>query len=154
MSQSIPVTDPNAVQLEQLTAALAFDLASGLSSLTTVMDRYHMTPSQMAGALRHEPFAKLVREAKAKWESDMTVAERVRMKAQFALETCLLPVHNIAQDAQTNANTRLDAVKLISAIAGMSRGDAASADASKFNLVINLGSEQTTVRVGPPVIDQ
>ena len=142
------------VRLEDLTAALAFDLAAQLSPMSVILERYQLTPEQLKAALTHPPFVKLVKEAQAKWNSDMSVAERVRLKAQFALESCILPVHGIAHNKDTGAASRIDAVKLLSTIAGMSRGDAVAQEGSKFSLTINLGEKSTSLQVAPPTIEQ
>lgn len=147
---------PPSVRLEHLTAALAFDLAAQLSPLQVIMDRYGLTEAMLTTALQHPPFVKLIREAKAKWESDMSVAERVRLKAQFALEDCILPMHNIAHNKDAGNVSRIDAVKLIASIAGMSRGDAVQQESGKFSLTINMGGDKppTTLTIAAPTVDQ
>lgn len=137
--------------IEHATAALAFELAAQLVPWRQVTARFGISDEQFRLLLAAPIFQKMVREAKAKWDSPMSVAERTRLKAQFALEQCLLPMHGIAQDGKTHPQQRLDAMKLLAGIAGMGKGEGPQ-PANGFQLTINLG-ENHQIRVAAPLVN-
>src|SRR5262245_18925935 len=98
--------------LQHATAALAFELAAQLVPCRQSIQRFRITEDQRKLLLSNVPSQKLVRDAKAKWDSPMSVAERTRLKAQFSIEQCLLPLHGIVQDPRSGAQSRIDAAKL------------------------------------------
>lgn len=139
---------------EHATAALAFELAAQLVPWPQILHRFGISDQQFELLLRAPMFQKMLQEAKAKWDSPLTVAERTRLKAQFSLEACLLPLHAIVHDGKTPTQSRVDAAKLIASVAGLSRGEGVQANTEKFSLTINLGpNHQVGMSLKPPAID-
>lgn len=141
--------------LEHATAALAFELAAKLVPAAQVLSRFSISEEQYRALLASEQFRKLLKEAKDKWDSPMSVAERTRLKAQFSIEQCLLPLHGIVHDGKSATQSRIDAAKLIAAIAGLNRGEATSPQEARFSLNINLGPDHrvSLERLIPKQID-
>lgn len=135
---------------EHLSAALAFSLANRLNSIEEILVRFGLSSTQLAKLMGYPPFQRLVREAHAKWNSDMSTAERVRLKAQMALETVLLPIQQIANNAQAGHQSRIDAAKLLAGVAGMSRSESAGNATPSFNLQINLGDQSASLSIAAP----
>src|SRR5262245_23848082 len=105
--------------LSDLSGRLAFDLAAGLKNVTEVMECYGLTGLELKNLLENDAFAAMVREARARFLSDMSTPERVQVKAQLAVEDCIKPIYDIVHGGVYPAAAKIDATKLLASIAGL-----------------------------------
>ncbi len=139
-----------------ITTSLAMELASGLSEPSIVFERHGISEDQAKELLNNPHFQKLVKEAKAEWDADTNISERIKLKAQMALEELLLPTFTLAQDPRVPPPSRTDAVKLFERLSGVGKQSENDfgGGGPKFVLQLNLGKqEDTTTTIEGRVID-
>lgn len=136
-----PATPDGAPGFLAISSALAMELASQLTSPTEVFQRHGITEEDAKILLADPTFRKMVKEAKAEWEADQNVADRIKLKSQMALEELLLPTFALAKDPRVPAPSRTDAVKLFERLSGVGKQAEESGGAGpKFVLSINIGN--------------
>lgn len=124
-----------------LTSSLAMELAQGLSTPTEVFERCGIGHADAIILLRSPDFQAMIKAAKAEWAGVGNIPERIRLKAQMALEELMLPQFQLARDPKTPAGARVDAFKSFERLAGTQNGDAEAAAGPRFILNINLGDK-------------
>lgn len=139
---------------EDVNGRLAYDLACQLYPVGTILKQYGLTEPQLVNLLKNEQFANMVKETRAKFLSGLSTPERVQLKAQIALEGCIAPMYGIVHDPQTAVGAKTDATKILTTIAGLSKGDALPQQAQKFVLNISLGDKSIGITAEPPTIEQ
>lgn len=149
----LPAPAPSTGMLEDVAASLAFELAQQLLPWRQVIARYGLTENDLRTLMANPAFIKMLEEAKATWEGAANIAERVRLKSQFVLETALLPIAQIIHDGKSGTQAKIDATKLIASIAGMSKSEAASQQGSGFGVNIYLGDKSVSVQPSGPLLD-
>jgi len=139
--------------LLQLSAALAMELASGLSPASEIFARWGHTPEEARAILSNPTFQQMLKEAKGNWDSDSNVEERIRMKARLALEELLEPHFKMAKSVDTPPPSRIEAMKTFERLSGMSakEKDSGFTPGERFIVNINLGSDIPSVTIDAPV---
>lgn len=94
-------------------AALAFDLAVGLSSPKDICQRHAVTQQHVAKLLRNPGFRGMITEYKQGWEAPDNAAARVQMKARMAQEDGLLHLFGILASAEASDSDRVAAFREI-----------------------------------------
>jgi hypothetical protein len=122
-----------------LTTSLAMELAQGLSPPKEVFARNEITEADAITLLKSPDFQAMVKAAKNEWAGVGNIPERIRLKAQMALEELMLPQFQMARDPRTPATARNDAFKSFERLAGTQNADMDVAAGPKFVLNINLG---------------
>lgn len=125
----------------QLTTSLAMELAQGLSTPSEVFARHELSDKDARLLLLSPHFQTMLRAARKEWEQVGNTPERIRLKAQMALEELMLPQFQMARDPRTPATARNDAFKSFERLAGGGKTgiDGEAASGPKFVLNINLG---------------
>jgi len=124
-----------------MTTTLALELASQLTSPAEVFDRHGITDEDAKTLLADPTFQRMIKEAKAEWTAEQNTPERIRLKAQMALEELLLPTYNMAKDPRVPPPSRTDAVKLFERLSGVAKSaEDSGGSGPKFVLSINVGN--------------
>ncbi len=148
---AIPDGAPNYLGV---TTALALELASQLTEPSEVFARHGIAEEDQLKLLQDPVFQAMVKEAKLEWESDQNVNDRIRLKAQMALEELLLPTFTLAKDPRVPPPARLDAAKMFERLSGVSKqAEDAGGGGPKFVLSINVNADEPKSIEGT-VIDQ
>lgn len=149
-----PVPEPSApepIQLRDLSPVLALELASGLTPPEDVFARHGIGRAEAVQLLKNDIFKKMIRQAKADWDSHENAEERIRLKARLALEE-LLPDHfSMAISHSTPPPARNEATKILKSLAGMDRKDGfegTGGTGERFTVTINLGERPMTIDGG------
>ena len=138
-----PALPEHAPEYLQLTSALAMEIAAQLSPPLEVFARHGFDEEQAKVILQDDVFRKLVKEAQAEWKADQNTGERIKLKAQMALEELLLPTYNLARDPKVPPPSRTDAVKLFERLSGVGKQTEESGGGGpKFVLSINIGQDE------------
>jgi hypothetical protein len=124
-----------------VTSSLAMELASELSDPSTIFDRHGFSEDDARVLLESPTFQKMVKEAKLEWDSDTNIQDRIKRKAQMALEELLLPTYHLAKDPRVPPPSRTDAVKLFERLSGAGKSSEDSGGTGpKYVLTINIGT--------------
>jgi hypothetical protein len=122
-----------------LTASLALELAQGLSPPTEIFKRAGFSEADAVTLLRSPEFRVMVKAAKGEWDGLQNTPERIKLKAQMALEELMLPQFQMASNANTPATARIEAFKSFERLAATTKEDSGPNTGPKFILNINLG---------------
>jgi hypothetical protein len=147
----------------QVLYAFCTDVAQNVDTYATIAIRYGFTDvAQMADFLRDQHvIRRRIKEYRAIWESDENVQERIKKLSGHAVLAALPTTARIMLDPNQPAQTRLDAVKQHSIMAGsQATGNGAAAQgsggpqATKFSIQImfaNAGKTETftTIKAEP-----
>jgi hypothetical protein len=137
-----------------VTSSLAMELAAGLSEPTDIFERHNINEHDAVALLSNVAFQNMLKEAKAEWNADTNITDRIRLKAQMALEELLLPTFNLAQDPRVPPPSRTDAVKLFERLSGVTKLDTdAGGGGPKFVLNISVGGGVPAKEITGEVID-
>jgi hypothetical protein len=146
---------PDAVEYMQISAALAMELASGMSSPKQVFARHGFTEGEARQILGNPHFKKMLKEAKANWDGDNNAEERIRLKAKLALEELLLPHYLLAKSPDTPANARNEAIKTFERLSGLARDTGDNSTGERFVVNINLGdAPEEKIVIDAPVTNE
>jgi hypothetical protein len=149
-----PAIPDNAPNFFALTSTLAMELASQLTSPTEVFARHGFSEDDAKLILADPTFRNMIKEAKAEWGAEQNTAERIKLKAQMALEELLLPTFTMAKDPRVPPPARMDASKMFERLSGVSKETEGNGGGGpKFVLNINVGSDGPKEIVGE-VIEQ
>lgn len=142
-------------QLEDLSASLAADLASGLHSATDTFARHDITPEQAKALLKDPRFTDMVKQYKAEWGHVRNTKERLKLKAQLALEEALMPIFQIIKGSEP-ASAKVAAFKELKQMAGMETQDEVKTAGSGLpSVVIYLGGDNDEpIDITPSKIDK
>jgi hypothetical protein len=137
----------------QVTSSLAVELASGLSPPSDVFDRYGISKEDAVLLLSDNVFKRMLKEAHAEWNAADNTPDRIRLKAQMALEELLAPTFMLAQDPRVPAVSRNDATKLFERLSGVAKqSDDSGGQGPKFVLTISVGKQEETREIEGEVI--
>ncbi len=125
-----------------ITSALAMELASQLTPAAEVFKRHHISPEDAKKLLSDETFRRMVKDARSEWAADKNIADRIKLKAQMALEELLMPTYTMAIDPKIPPAARHDATKLFERLSGIGKGEGGDSNGGpRFVLSINVGKD-------------
>jgi hypothetical protein len=101
------LTVPTGVSPED--ARLAWELVANISSVGDIMRRHALTFDDLDAKKRDPAFATLLRQYEKHWNSELSVNQRVALKAALLTEDSLLDVYRIIKDGEASAGQRLEA---------------------------------------------
>jgi hypothetical protein len=144
-----------AVSLKDLTAIndidsrLAMELAFEISDLPVILSRHGLTKSELQTKLNNPAFRNMVREAKAAWNSDLSVKERIRLKSMVLVEDSLLELYGIFHNRELAPTARLEAFKNMAKVATVDAPDKDNADVgSRVQINISIPGVAPAVKEG------
>ena len=123
--------------LSPAVGSLVTELAAGLYPLATIMQRYGLSKSQMRGLLTNDVFRKALVEAKVAYASAANLPERIKLKAQMAVEELLESMFAIAIHPAYHPSARVAAFSAVKSLTGLEKPEPQQAR-QKFSLTINL----------------
>ena len=128
-----------------MTSSLALELAQGLSPPREVFERNGINENDAITLLKSPDFQAMVRAAKNEWAGAGNIPERIKLKAQMALEELMLPQFQMARDPKTPATARNEAFKSFERLAATTES-VGGGTGPKFVLNINLGDTVRTLQ--------
>jgi len=126
-----------------LSATIAMELATGLSSPDTIRQRFNLTPDQWKHLSSNKLFRGMVRDALKSWQGDVNAGKRITLKAEVMLEDSLEVLYGIAKANDIPSSQRIEAVRTMADLAGRNAKlpvDAGPKQAG-FTLNINVGTD-------------
>lgn len=88
---------------------LAWELIAGISPLGDIMRRHGLTFDDYDAKKRDPGFLALMDQLRKHWNSEMSVNDRVKLKAALLTEDSLLDVYAIIKNEDASAGQRLEA---------------------------------------------
>lgn len=135
----IPETDMS-LELEDLRAQVAMELAAGLSDASAVKGRYGISDAQWEVLKRNPTFRGMLKEAIERLKGDMNAGKRIIYKAETLLEDALPVLDEIAHERSNPPAARIDAIKTMAQMAGKTNKEGTANTGGMFALSINIGN--------------
>lgn len=146
MSDQLPLKPDT--MLGKIHANIAADIAKNLETRATICERYGVTSEQLDALCRHPLMLALIREAEANFNGAENIGERIKIKAQMALEELIPEIMKLASNGA--GATRIDAAKLLHDLTGLKKQEAVQgATPERFTLVLNIGDKPLTIDANP-----
>lgn len=139
--------------LDALKAGIAAELAAGLTDAAGVKKTYGISDPQWEILRKNPVFRSMLKEAMEKLSGAPNAGKRITMKSEIALEDSIPVLYHIANDAQAQSVSRIDAIKTMAQLAGRNTKEGAPAGGGGgFNLVLNLGNGTQGITIeGTPI---
>ncbi len=140
---------------EQLLLRLARDIAMDILPVEDILKAHGVTADLWAKISNTPRFIELLIDATRDWASASNTHERVKVKAATMIEEWLPELHERLHDQREALSAKTEAAKLLRDLAGMGKGVDTAIAGEKFNITINLGSDQMKIEKSIPtkVID-
>lgn len=136
------------LNLNNLRAHIAAELAAGLSNKETVCDRYGISSAQW-DVLRSNPtFVGMLKEQLQVYRGDNNAATRIKIKSNVALEDSIPDIYSMIGDNEVAASAQIEAAKLLANLGGALGKDSnkdAAAVGSGFSINIMLGEKPVSI---------
>lgn len=135
------------LNLGDLTATIAVELATKLSTPEEIRKRFSLTKPQWAALTQNKYFRGMVRESLKAWEGDMNAGRRITLKAEVMLEDSLKDLYGIIQDQSTPTGERVKAIQTMAELAGAgkTKADKGNSPQAGFTLNIQIGGDEKPV---------
>lgn len=93
----------------QADARLAWELVAGISSVGDIMRRHGLTFDDLDAKKRDPVFSNMLEQYRKHWNSELSVNQRVALKAALLTEDSLLDVYAIIKDTEASPGQKLEA---------------------------------------------
>lgn len=135
------------LDLSNLSAHIAAELAAGLSDAAAVRERYGISQAQWDILKKSPVFRNMLSDAMKSLSGDLNAGNRIQKKADIVLEDAIPAYDSMIHDAAIPAQARIDAGKLLAQLAGRTAktGEGGAPAGSGFTLNINLGDKEKLV---------
>lgn len=136
------------LNVADFSAALAADLAADLYEREIIFTNHGMSLAQGLELLGQPWFKAMVEQARRDWDALDNTKDRIKTKAQIALEDSIPTVYGIITDKNTPGAARVAAFKEMKEIAGMGAREGAEGGAVFVPIQIFLdGRDKPPVRI-------
>lgn len=126
-------------------ARLIFDLVSNMRPKADVLAQYGLTINDLAAKAQNTFWAHAYRETEKIWKSELSTAQRIRLKAAYLLEDSLIPLHRIITSDQMPVSAKLNAIEQLTKISTVSNVPKADGNSEKHSITINIGGKPPLV---------
>jgi hypothetical protein len=106
-------------QLDALSASLALEVAHDLREVSDILSAHGITEAEFELIRKSPQFVEMVNTLRAEWASLKSTQQRIRAKAQLALEEGIIQLHSMLVSPQMNPVARVAAAKELKELAGM-----------------------------------
>lgn len=121
---------------------LAREVAMGIAPMETILEQNKIDQNTWETIQKHPRFQQLLETESSTWGSALNTQERVKVKSAALLEEWLPELYTRMNDPGENLNSKIEAGKLVSRLAGLGVSSAQIADvAERFSVTINLGAD-------------
>lgn len=130
-----------------VSAALAADIAAGLTDRESILYQYSMTAEQWELLKATPMFRAMLKEKMRELRGLQGASGRIKMRAAIACEDSVAQLYDIAHDRAISAATRVSAISLMSKLAGVDKPDdiGGGGGGPSFMVNINIGGNQHEV---------
>ncbi|MCK5318045.1 MAG: hypothetical protein KAJ55_09025 [Anaerolineales bacterium] len=138
MTDTLPATIDDDLELAHLSATICAELAAGLANAEGVREKYEISEAQWAKLKVNKAFRNMLKDAVTEWSGDLNAGKRITKKAEIVLEDSINVLYQIAQDDEKPSQQRIDSIKQMAALAGRNAREAAGAGVGSGHAVINI----------------
>ena len=134
-----------------LSATVAAELATGLSTAETIRKRFGLSLPQWKQLTQNDYFRGMVKESMRAFQGDLNAGKRITLKAEIRLEDSLAELYGLVKDKAVPSGERIKAVQTMADLAGRNSKNAVDPNAPKvsgFTLNINVGDGKNVVIQG------
>lgn len=135
------------IELGDLKASIAAELAAELSGPEDIRKRYGLTKPQWDMLRKNPMFRGMVRDALQTFRGALNSGARITKKAEIMLEDAMPDLYGIAKEASTPIAERIKAIQTLADLAGRSAkanpAAAAGPQQQGFTLNIQFGNDKT-----------
>lgn len=141
------------LELKDLSAQVAMELAAGLSDGPAIRERYGISDAQWEVLRRNPTFRNMLRESVTTLKGDLNASKRITLKAEVLLEDALPVLDSIAHNPENPPMARIAAISEMAKQAGRTGKDQEGGKSgSTFALSINIGNGQPGITIeGKPL---
>lgn len=138
--------------LTEQDARLAWELVTNISSKSAIMRRHGMTFDDFDAKMLDPPFKGMLDEYGRRWNSELSVNQRVTLKAALLTEDSLLDVYAIVKNEEASPGQKLEAFGALAKAGevGVSRKEAGPTGAP-VQITINIPGKSGLVLDAIPV---
>ncbi len=146
------------IELGDLKASIAAELAAELSGPEDIRKRYGLTKPQWDMLRKNPMFRGMVRDALQTFRGSLNSGARITKKAEIMLEDAMPDLYGIATEASTPTAERIKAIQTLADLAGRSAKNVAATDPNApriqpFTLNINIGDGKNVTIQGSATED-
>lgn len=137
--------------VSQADARLAWELVAGISSIGDIMRRHNLSFDELDLKKSDPTFKTMLEQYKKHWNSELSVNQRVTLKAALLTEDSLLDVYAIIKDVEASPGQKLEAFGALAKAGevGGQRKDA-GAPSAPVHITINVpGRSGVTIDATP-----
>jgi hypothetical protein len=133
-------------------ARLAWELVANFSSIGDIMRRHGLSFDDLDAKKRDPAFATLLKQYEKHWNSELSVNQRVALKAALLTEDSLLDVYQIIKNGEASPGQKLEAFGALAKAGevGVQRKDQAAAG-TPVHININIPGHQGVTIDATPV---
>lgn len=138
----LPTLPPAPVLPEEKLVQLAREVVMNIHPLHAILNRYMIEQSQYDVHVKDSPFFKrVVDQYRIEWESATSTSQRIKIKAQVALEDSLLTLAARMVNKDEDLGKATETAKLFARVAGVDGADKLQGTGEKVIIEINLGAD-------------
>jgi len=100
---------PVPLGVSQADARLAWEIVSNITPLPDLIRRHQLTFDEYDAKKRDPAFRAMLDQYRKQWNSELTVNQRVMLKAALLTEDSLLDVYEIIKDREASPGQKLEA---------------------------------------------
>ena len=143
---TLPQTVSEFNALSDTDSRLAVELAVQIRPVNEILITYSATRSELVTKLKDPMFRDMVKQAKRLWSSDLSIKERIRLKALVCVEDSLVEIFGIVHNPDNALPAKLDAFKQLSRVAEVDAPERGKGETgTRFTVEINLGDTVSPV---------
>lgn len=137
------------LELADLNAHIAAELAAGLSDAKAIRERYQISEEQWAVLAKNRTFRKMLAEAVQSLGGDLNAGVRITKKAEIVLEDAIPVLDRIIHNETVLTQGRIDAIKELRALTGRDKKDTQGLPTGSggFTLNINFGEGKRGITI-------
>lgn len=129
-------------------ATLAREVAQDIFPIHDILRLHQLDEEQWAQIQEHPTFVRMLREMQITWNSAHSTEDRIKAKAQTAIEATVEVYFRDIFDNSIPLAQRVEAGKFLARLGGI--GERGAADGSdRFTITINMGAVSKSVDVQP-----
>ncbi len=145
-SVTVPGTGTS-IELGDLKASIAAELAAELSNPSDIRKRYGLTVAQWDHLKSNPVFRAMLKEALVTWRGSLAAGARITKKAEIMLEDAMPELYGLAKNAAVPSGERIKAIQTIAELAGRGAKQQAPVGAAAQGFTLNIQFSDTKSNV-------
>jgi len=136
-SVTVPGTG-TAIELGDLKASMAAELAAELAGPEDVRKRYGLSKEQWDTLRKNPTFRAMVKDALVTWRGSLAAGARITKKAEIMLEDLLPDLYGLIHNDSTPSSERIKGIQTLADLAGRSAKSVAPTGPQQQGFTLNM----------------